>query len=108
MERGASNAAVRQLQDEAAADVGSIPPSPVVEAENAPVTNDVVKSPLERKAVRMSKRGQLTRMRPSVPFVMLSGAQVAIGVVILGVGGAAFATTPSFRAGCFWAGLMVG
>ena len=105
MEGGASNAAVRQLQDEAAADVGSIPPSPVV---NAPVTNDVVKSPLEHKAVRMSKRGQLTRMRPSVPFVTLSGAQVAIGVVILGVGGAAFATTPSFRAGCFWAGLMVG
>ena len=64
-------------------------------------------SPAERAAVAMSRRRAMTKMKASVPYVVLSGLQTAVGAVVLSVGGAAFATTPTFNAGCFWAGLVV-
>ena len=77
-----------------------VSPSPA--ASPAPWT-----SPAERAAVAMSRRRTMTRMKASVPYVVLSGLQTAVGAVIVAVGGAAFATTPTFNAGCFWAGLVV-
>ena len=64
-------------------------------------------SPLERAAIAMSRRRAMTRMKASLPYVVLSCLQTAIGALVVGIGGAAFATTPTFRAGSFWAGLVV-
>ena len=44
---------------------------------------------------------------PSISYLVLTGIQAALGVFILAMGGAAFAITPTYRAGSFWAGLMV-
>lgn len=64
-------------------------------------------SPLERAAIEMSRRRAMTRMKPNLPYVVLSCLQIVLGVAIVAIGGAAFSTTPSYRAGCFWAGLIV-
>ena len=64
-------------------------------------------SPLERAAIAMSRRRAMTRMKPSAPYVALSCLQALVGAVVTATGGAAFATTPTFPAGCFWAGLLV-
>lgn len=64
-------------------------------------------SPVERAAIAMSRKRANTRMKPNLLYVLLSCVQLGIGVAVLGLGGAAFATTPTFNAGCFWAGLVV-
>ena len=64
-------------------------------------------SPAERAAVAMSRRRAMTKMRASPPYVILSGIQTAVGSAVLAVGGAAFATTPTYYSGSFWAGLVV-
>ena len=64
-------------------------------------------SPAERAAVEMSRRRKMTRMKASVPYLALSCGQTALGAAIVAIGGAAFSTTPTFPAGCFWAGLLV-
>ena len=64
-------------------------------------------SPLERAAIAMSRRRAMTKMKASVPYVVLSCVQTVVGAAVVAVGGAAFATTPTFNAGCFWAGLAV-
>ena len=44
---------------------------------------------------------------PGISYLVLTGIQSVLGVLILALGGAAFAITPTYRAGSFWAGLIV-
>ena len=64
-------------------------------------------SPLERAAIAMSRRRKMTRMKPSLPYVVLSVSQAILGLAIVAIGSVAFSITPSYRGGCFWAGLVV-
>ena len=87
---------------------------PSAPSESSPLQNEVETncgkveySAQERAVLELRQRKQRVRRRPHIAYVSLSGAQLFLGVVILAVGGAAFGTTPSYRAGCFWAGLVV-
>lgn len=84
-------------------------PSEASPLQNEDETNSrpVEYSAQERAAFELRQQKQPVRRRPHIAYVSLSGAQLFLGVVILAVGGAAFGTTPSYRAGCFWAGLVV-
>ena len=46
--------------------------------------------------------------RPRLPFLFLTILQLMLGVVVLFLGLSAFLTTPQYRVGGFWAGLIVG
>lgn len=111
VEPGGSNVGTQKLQAEVYLETSERPPTPTKSTENEallpPDTRPAWTSPVERAAIEMSKRRQMTRMKPSVPYVALSGAQLIVGAAIVGVGGAAFATTSNYRPGCFWAGLVV-
>lgn len=111
VEPGDSSVGEQKLESEVYFETSERQPTPTKSTENEallpPDTRPVWTSPVERAAIEMSKRRQMTRMKPSVPYVALSGAQLIVGAAIVGVGGAAFATTSNYRPGCFWAGLVV-
>ena len=114
MEPGGSSIGTQRLSnDEDVADGKHEPPPTPVKTEDTaallpvPAAKPTWTSPLERAAIEMSRRRKMTRMKPNTPYLILSCLQCALGAVIVGVGGAAFATTPTFPAGCFWAGLVV-
>lgn len=111
VEPGGSGVGAQTLQAEVYLETSERPPTPTKSTENEallpPDTRQAWTSPVERAAIEMSKRRKMTRMKPSVPYVALSIAQLIVGAAIVGVGGAAFATTSNYRPGCFWAGLVV-
>ena len=113
IEPGDSSESKHRLHDdETDTETCSPAPAALTTPSKTAETQDVTRfstwtSPAERAAIEMSQRRKMTRMKPSVPYLVLSCVQTGLGSAIAGVGGAAFATTPSFRAGCFWAGLLV-
>lgn len=107
MEPGGSGVRVQKLQAEVCLERPPTPTKTENESLLPPDTRPAWTSPVERAAIEMSKRRKMTRMKPSVPYLALSSAQLIVGASIVGVGGAAFATTSNYRPGCFWAGLVV-